>query len=245
MAVNVRRPDGRFALVLATTSRHTHRSCREERYKRQLLEAFGCYPAPFLLPTSRPFQEKTCGRLSSVSAVAGRNACIGAPGVTNESYPQMGMDVYGRNPSGKEGEYFRNNVWWWRPLADICQSLAPKICANCKHWQSNDGDGLDAADAAALASVLETRIDDGTLDKLIAERDAYIEALPDEPCSLCEGAGRRSDELAIEHGWDKKPCNACKGSGTQRPFETHYPQDVENVREFATFLKASGGFRIC
>ena len=27
----------------------------------------------------------------------------------------MGMDVYGRNRCSKEGEYFRNNVWWWRP----------------------------------------------------------------------------------------------------------------------------------
>ena len=28
----------------------------------------------------------------------------------------MGMDVSGMNPSSETGEYFRNNVWWWRHL---------------------------------------------------------------------------------------------------------------------------------
>ena len=32
----------------------------------------------------------------------------------------MGMDVYGIAPTSERGEYFRNNVWWWRPLWDYC-----------------------------------------------------------------------------------------------------------------------------
>ena len=35
----------------------------------------------------------------------------------------MGMDVYGENPKNEKGEYFRNNVWWWRPLGDF-------VCSN-------------------------------------------------------------------------------------------------------------------
>ena len=31
----------------------------------------------------------------------------------------MGMDVYGRRPKSERGEYFRNNIWWWHPLADF------------------------------------------------------------------------------------------------------------------------------
>ncbi|MCC0007728.1 MAG: hypothetical protein H6876_06340 [Hyphomicrobiaceae bacterium] len=157
----------------------------------------------------------------------------------------MGMDVFGKAPTSKEGEYFRNNVWWWRPLADICVALAPEICAECEHWQSNDGDGLKESSAMALAAVLDARLADGTVAKLVADRDAWLAALPDEPCDLCQGKGVRSDELAIKNGWDKKPCNACEGKGTVRPWETRYQQDEENVREFANFLKASGGFSIC
>ena len=37
----------------------------------------------------------------------------------------MGMDVIGLKPTSKEGEYFRNNVWWWGPLADYCMEVAP------------------------------------------------------------------------------------------------------------------------
>ena len=29
----------------------------------------------------------------------------------------MGFDLSGLNPKNETGEYFRNNVWWWRPLA--------------------------------------------------------------------------------------------------------------------------------
>lgn len=156
----------------------------------------------------------------------------------------MGMDVYGRKPINETGKYFRNNVWYWRPLADLCQELAPDICKACTHWQSNDGDGLDAAGAEALAAVLDAKLADGTIAKYVVDRDAWLEALPDEPCRLCVGKGVRSDALALQHGWDKKACNSCDGKGTQRPSATHYPCDVENVAEFAAFLKACGGFNI-
>lgn len=152
----------------------------------------------------------------------------------------MGMDVHGNT-----GNYFRNNVWWWRPLADLCQELAPEICAPCEHWHSNDGDGLDADGATALAELLEARLADGTVGRLLAERQQRLDTMPDAACTTCEGKGQRSDALAIQHGWDKEPCNTCSGTGKVRPWETHYPQDEENVREFAAFLKASGGFRIC
>lgn len=172
--------------------------------------------------------------------------------------PDMGMDVYGRQPTTEKGKYFRNNIWWWRPLADMCLVMAPDICAPCTHWQSNDGDGLDADGAKALADVLEQRLKDGTVARYIAERDAYLEALPDEACQLCNGSGVRRDKLAEEAGMLKRVinepghprdgqvgwCNSCDGVGHKRPFETHYPADVENVEEFVGFLKDCGGFDI-
>jgi len=31
----------------------------------------------------------------------------------------MGFDLYSTgNHKSQKGEYFRNNVWWWRPLWD-------------------------------------------------------------------------------------------------------------------------------
>ena len=35
----------------------------------------------------------------------------------------MGMDVFGLAPKEEKGEYFRNNVWWWRPLWDFVAQI--------------------------------------------------------------------------------------------------------------------------
>lgn len=161
----------------------------------------------------------------------------------------MGMDVFGKNPKNETGKYFRNNIWYWRPLADLCVTLAPEVCAPCKHWQSNDGDGLDAAGAEALAIVLRRKMADGTIARYVEERDRYLAGLPDEPCEICGGKGHRTDELARKLGFDQRdgkplPCNGCEGRGVRRPFVTHYPCDIENITEFASFLEACGGFEI-
>ena len=36
----------------------------------------------------------------------------------------MGFDLNGVDPISKKGEYFRANVWWWRPLWKF-------VCVNC------------------------------------------------------------------------------------------------------------------
>jgi hypothetical protein len=66
----------------------------------------------------------------------------------------MGMDIYGRKPTSKRGKYFGNNIGSWHALARYCNTVAPDICAACRHWHTNDGDGLDAAGAVALADAL-------------------------------------------------------------------------------------------
>ena len=83
----------------------------------------------------------------------------------------MGMDVIGLKPTTKEGEYFCNTVWWWRPLADYCIRVAPDIAAQCKHWHSNDGDGLDERNAIALADLLQAEIDSGRCGSYARVRD--------------------------------------------------------------------------
>jgi hypothetical protein len=73
----------------------------------------------------------------------------------------MGMDIHGRKPTGPRGEYFYNPIAAWHALARYCNMAAPDICAPCRNWHSNDGDGLDVAAVVALAKTLETNIDAG------------------------------------------------------------------------------------
>ena len=166
----------------------------------------------------------------------------------------MGMDVF-----GKTGNYFRRNVWGWHPLAGYIRDNFPEIAADCQYWHSNDGDGLDADGALALADAIDAAVADGGAARYIAERDAGLAALPNETCRQCSGSGVRTDSVGVsmkqperritadghprqgQVGW----CNGCDGRGFNRPSETHYSIDIDDLREFSAFLRESGGFEIC
>lgn len=158
----------------------------------------------------------------------------------------MGMDVYGRKPTSETGKYFRNSVWWWRPLATYACAVAPDIAAHCKCWQSNDGDGLNAKQSAQLADRLQAEIDAGRTLLYAKRYTGAQEASPDEPCWLCEGTGTQRPVPERGAG-DLKTgikCNSCDGRGYVRPDSTHYPFSVENVQRFVAFLRDCGGFNI-
>ena len=56
----------------------------------------------------------------------------------------MGMDIYGRKPENEVGEYFRRNVWGWRPLHFMSQFVMHRegLKYDTDGWGSNDGNGL-------------------------------------------------------------------------------------------------------
>jgi hypothetical protein len=159
----------------------------------------------------------------------------------------MGMDVYGQQPTTDEGEYFRNNAWWWRPLAKYVQNVAPEIAAKCKYWHSNDGDGLNSEDSLALADVLQAELDSGRTATYKRLYDGELARLQKEPCKLCEGTGTRKPppmEGAGDPKADGIKCNGCNGEGYEPDWRTHYSFEVENVQKFVTFLRGCGGFAI-
>jgi hypothetical protein len=171
----------------------------------------------------------------------------------------MGMDVVGNNPTTEAGEYFRNNVWWWRPLWNYCREVSPEA-RSVEYGQSNDGDGLNADDAIKLGKTLLVKIEVGHTAKYEADYNKELSELPRVDCDLCGKTGIRSDEIGVEYGMPTKEldsvqasvlgrthgwCNKCSGVGTVEHSGTHYPFSVDNVQEFANFVIASGGFSIC
>lgn len=172
----------------------------------------------------------------------------------------MGMDVYGKKPTAPSGEYFRNNVWWWRPLANYILEVAPApLTRKCHSWHSNDGAGLGAADARTLAVILQDELDSGRCQIYADAYEAKRKSIPPIMCEICQGSGVRSDSVGVENkqptrriedpehprfgqiGW----CNGCDGVGTRPSWDAAYPFSAENVREFVTFLRDCGGFSIC
>lgn len=172
----------------------------------------------------------------------------------------MGMDVYGNNAKTKKGEYFRNNVWWWRPLADFVCETYPEIANSCENWHTNDGDGLNEEDSKVLGQMILNDINNGTVLRYHLERNKALAELPREDCIFCDKTGIRTDKVGITMGMDKielkseeaillgrthGTCNACGGHGTKEHWAIGYPFDINNAHEFAEFLIDCGGFKIC
>ena len=172
----------------------------------------------------------------------------------------MGMDVYGKAPKNETGEYFRRNVWGWRPLWGCVEELGPDIAEKDESPQTNDGDGLNAEDSIALGYALLNAVEKGEVKKWIDEFRTAQADLPMEDCRICNSTGIRTDEVGRQAGQhDRKLddeiavivgrefgwCNGCNGLGKQESIFTSYGVEEECVTEFADFLINSGGFEIC
>ena len=151
----------------------------------------------------------------------------------------MGMDVYGIEPYTEAGEYFRANVWMWRPLWNYVCDVCSIDDETRKRGHYNDGHVIDEDAATSIGMMLRSLLKSGVVQKYADHREKRLAALPDEQCKYCEGTGQRNDEFV------QGTCNECGGKGTVRPFETRYPFDIKWIEEFAEFSRQSGGFEIC
>lgn len=154
----------------------------------------------------------------------------------------MGTDVYGKQPTSRKGKRFHRSEWRWHPLSRLCHDLAPDIVAGCKHWNRNDGDGLDAGAAAELATALQRCMDDGDVERYFQECAYWREGLPDEPCNRCNGVGavkpsRHDDRIPGK-------CRECDGNGYTPNYKRNYVLDEDDVKDWILFLQACGGFCI-
>lgn len=144
----------------------------------------------------------------------------------------MGFDLYASN-----GKYFRNNVWWWRPLwvyvTAVCRDILSED--DIERGNYNDAHFIDENKAKNIAERLKTLIADGKTEVYALQRDKELQSLPDEICVLCDGTGKK----------EGKKCYKCDGKGKNRPFETCYSFTTENVKAFADFCEKSNGFEIC
>jgi hypothetical protein len=168
------------------------------------------------------------------------------------------MDVIGRAPETEAGKYFRNNLWWWRPLWDYCLQIAPDLVADVE-GHTNDGDGLDRDGALALARILRGQLAEGLVDVYASEFRAWKASLKRTACDLCNSTGVRTDPIGVQAGMPDKEledslailvgrdrgwCNACNGEGTREHFSLAYHFERDNVEAFAAFLEGCGGFNI-
>ena len=121
-------------------------------------------------------------------------------------------DYHESNP----GVYFRNNVWWWRPLWSYVVNLCEDILTeeDIQHGSYNDGHEISQKKAYKIGVRLLKDIDSGktaVYEEIHTKNNAYLSESGDK------------DEA----------------------FMSNYPFNVDNVRNFAHFCLQSGGFVIC
>jgi len=79
----------------------------------------------------------------------------------------MGFDLMSTgNHKTTKGEYFRNNVWWWRPLAQYIITYTG--CVEERHaerWAYNDGHHVIEQEAKTIAKQLRHLIETGHTQK--------------------------------------------------------------------------------
>jgi DnaJ-class molecular chaperone len=149
----------------------------------------------------------------------------------------MGFDVFGIAARSEKGEYFRNNVSWWRPLADYVLEHVEIPENNPQMWHTNSGYEISAESSKKIANALDQLIAVGQTARYEKKYKKDLASLPLERCEFCDGTGTRSDDV-------KRNCAVCDGRGERENFRLDYPFEEANVKEFAEFCRESGGFNI-
>ena len=156
-----------------------------------------------------------------------------------------------------KGVYFRNNVWWWRKLADYM--MEPTKCVDendFDKWQENGGHEVDNETANQIANQLEHLIKTGHAEKYKEEIDNEIKQAEEHNNKVQKLLDELRSEVAKIVGDEKaeklapaeypEPLNKKWWEITNKTdYRANYPFSIDNVKEFIEFARNSGGFRIC
>ena len=164
----------------------------------------------------------------------------------------MGFDLYG-NSNNPKGEYFRNNVWWWRRLADyVCEYTGVIDEKDKKKWQYNDGHQVSKEEAEQIANQLEHLLSTGHTDKYaeqvkkeieVAEAtNARVQKLFEELEKKVEEVTGKKELAPAEYPKEYK--DEWDRTYELRDSRENYPFNINNVKEFIQFCRNSNGFRI-
>ena len=152
------------------------------------------------------------------------------------------------------GSYFRNNVWWWRPLWQFVTMICDDILTekDVSEGGFNGGHKISKTKSKRIAARIRKADKEGVIDT--------FQSVHDERRAE---ATKVNKKIAVSKVKLKKKVKA-NGHGDIAPIEYpepyrtewealqdseqwagHYPFDGDNVRQFGKFCDNSGGFEIC
>jgi len=164
------------------------------------------------------------------------------------------VEAVGTFEETNKGVYFRNNVWWWRPLAEyVCEHTGVVDDKDKASWQCNDGHKVSEEEAEQIANQLEHLIKTGHTQEhsnQIQETVKNAEVKNKKLQALFDALAKKAIEETgnkdiapseypeyFKEEWEKL--------WKKRDNRANYPFSVGNVKEFIEFARNSGGFEIC
>ena len=152
-----------------------------------------------------------------------------------------------------KGYYFRNNVWWWRPLAQYVIEHT-KVITDDKKIQGfsyNDGVEINEEEAVQIAKQLKHLIKTGHTKKyeedyMLAYKKAELhnKKVQKELDNFQKAMDKKHGDIAPKD-YPKKDYVKWNAIYSKRDDNGTYPFAERNVKEFAEFAEQSGGFTIC
>jgi hypothetical protein len=160
----------------------------------------------------------------------------------------MGVDISGRKPKTDEGDYFCSNWWGWRPIVAISEAamMSSKLDYDTSYWGSNDGKGLRTQKQCdKLADAIELLISNN-YNEYLAEDDDRIYIVMGSWCEAGTGKFIGSEREHVlnqqfEYG-DILYAPVVAEDGTM--VESSYSTSLGRLKEWITFLRNCGGFKI-
>jgi hypothetical protein len=152
------------------------------------------------------------------------------------------------------GDYFRSNVWWWRPLASYVINYTGCVDENdAEMWSTNDGHEVDHETAQQIHNQLQVLIESGHTQKFqddyekerkIAEE--HNDKVEKELKKFCDSVEKKLGKTNLApNDFPKADKEKWDEIWNKRKWSASYPFSVEHVKEFAEFCRFSGGFKIC
>ena len=169
----------------------------------------------------------------------------------NDEYWELQSEWENNNP----GNYFRNNVWWWRPLwtftCDHCADFLTEDDMNGGCY--NDSYIITEDKAVAIAERLYEALKEPETQEYLDNHMKTMEKAKKHN-EMIEQEKKALDEIAVAITGDKDVAPIDYPKDLKKKFDelmkkrdwaSSYPINRENIENFARFAEQSGGFSIC
>tara|TARA_R100000234_G_scaffold4267_1_gene3341 strand:- start:255 stop:848 length:594 start_codon:yes stop_codon:yes gene_type:complete len=152
------------------------------------------------------------------------------------------------------GHYFRNNVWWWRPLANYVLQLMGNEFTEDEQasWHHNDGFEVSEEKAQKIADRLEQELKTKrvkTVESFYQEKmkraSAKNKVLEKKRNELEKIVWEKTGEKLAPVKYPEPFKQQWEDIQNQYDWNASYPFSEENVIDFMRFCRESGGFQIC